>query len=147
MYVDMNSPDYLREDIVIFLDGVEQHHCVMFDTNNGVIECFDLDENGKPKLSEYERVPTIFKRGFVTIEYRQRPKAPKMVTVVRIVKYEGTEQAVRKAIAMSLPLGVKVCSGYSISVGEHINELPPLLPVTDEDVAKALEDLKIENDV
>lgn len=145
MYIDMNSPEYLREGLWVYLDGVYQEYCLMIDTNKGLIECYDTDENGNAKLTKHGDLGTIIKRGFVTIEYRIPPKAPKMVTVVRIVKYEGTEDAVRKAIAMSLPLGVKVCSGYSISVGEHINELPPLLPVTDEDVAKALEGVQNEN--
>lgn len=58
--------------------------------------------------------------------------------VIRIVQYEGTEEAVRAAIQKSMPLGVKECVGYSITIAEHLNELPTLLPMPAEDVEVAL---------
>lgn len=62
-----------------------------------------------------------------------------MPTVIRVIKYEGTEEALRHALSMSLRLGVKVCTGYAITVAEHSNDLPPILELSDEDVATALE--------
>lgn len=58
-----------------------------------------------------------------------------MATVIRIIKYEGTEEAVQKAIAQSLPLGQKLCTGYTITVAEHQNDLPPLLTLEEQRVA------------
>lgn len=45
----------------------------------------------------------------------------------------------RDAIQKSLPLGVKDCVGYSITVAEHLNELSPLVELTEEEVEKALQ--------
>lgn len=58
-----------------------------------------------------------------------------MATVIRIIKYEGTEEAVQKAIAQSLPLGQKLCTSYTITVAEHQNDLPPLLTLEEQRVA------------
>ena len=58
-----------------------------------------------------------------------------MATVIRIIKYEGTEEAVQRAIAQSLPLGQKLCTGYTITVAEHQNDLPPLLTLEEQRVA------------
>ena len=58
-----------------------------------------------------------------------------MATVIRIIKYEGTEEALQKAIAQSLPLGQKLCNGYTITVAEHQNDLPPLLTLEEQRVA------------
>lgn len=58
-----------------------------------------------------------------------------MATVIRIIKYEGTEEALQKTIAQSLPLGQKLCNGYTITVAEHQNDLPPLLTLEDQRVA------------
>lgn len=58
--------------------------------------------------------------------------------VIRIIQYEGTEEAVRAAIQKSMPLGVKDCINYTITIAEHLNELPNLLPVSAEDVEVAL---------
>lgn len=62
-----------------------------------------------------------------------------IVEVIRIVRYYGEESAVRDAIQKSLPLGVKDCGGYSITVAEHLNELSPLVELTEEEVEKALQ--------
>ena len=62
-----------------------------------------------------------------------------IVEVIRIVRYYGEESAVRDAIQKSLPLGVKDCVGYSITVAEHLNELSPLVELTEEEVEKALQ--------
>lgn len=56
------------------------------------------------------------------------------VTVIRVIKYEGTEEAVRRAIAQSLPLGIKLLSDYRITVAEHLNELPPLVTIEEKRV-------------
>lgn len=61
------------------------------------------------------------------------------VKVIRILQYEGTEEAVRKAIQLSKSLGVHQYSGYQMTVAEHINELPELVEVPDERVQKVLE--------
>lgn len=61
------------------------------------------------------------------------------VKVIRILQYEGTEEAVRKAIQLSKSLGVHQYSGYQMTVAEHINELPQILEVTEQDIKKALE--------
>lgn len=53
------------------------------------------------------------------------------VTVIRIIKYEGTERAVRDAIAKSLALGVKQCGGYTLTISEHLNELLPVDTLSD----------------
>lgn len=64
--------------------------------------------------------------------------------VVRVIVYEGTEEALRKAMALSKSLGVHIYSGYSMTIGEHLNELPELVTLTEADVAKAL--AEVEND-
>lgn len=61
------------------------------------------------------------------------------VKVIRILQYEGTEEAVRKAIQLSKSLGVHQYSGYQMTVAEHLNELPELVEVPDERVQKVLE--------
>lgn len=58
--------------------------------------------------------------------------------VVRVIVYEGTEEALRQTIAKSKSLGIHVYSGYSMTIGEHLNELPPLVELTEADVAKAI---------
>jgi hypothetical protein len=61
------------------------------------------------------------------------------VKVIRVIAYEGELEAVQRAISLSLPIGVKDCRDYTITVGEHLNELPKLNQLTDEQVKKALE--------
>lgn len=61
------------------------------------------------------------------------------VKVIRIVQYEGTEEAVRKAIQLSQTLGVRQCQGYTLTIAEHLNELPQLVELLPEQV---LNDLK-----
>lgn len=60
------------------------------------------------------------------------------VTVIRIVQYEGTEEAVRSAIQKSMTLGVRQCAGYTITIAEHLNELPELIELLD---------VQVENDL
>lgn len=59
--------------------------------------------------------------------------------VIRVIVYEGTEEAVRRAIQLSKSLGVHQYTEYTMTVAEHLNELPPLVKLTDEQVALALE--------
>lgn len=66
------------------------------------------------------------------------------VTVIRVIKYEGDEDAVRKAIQLSKPLGVMNCGHkpgdqWQMTIAEHYNDLPNLVPLTDEGVNAALE--------
>ena len=60
------------------------------------------------------------------------------VKVIRIIQYEGTEEAVRGAIQKSMTLGVRQCAGYTITVAEHLNELPELFELLD---------VQVENDL
>lgn len=60
------------------------------------------------------------------------------VKVIRIVQYEGTEEAVRSAIQKSMTLGVRQCAGYTITIAEHLNELPPAVEMFDFMVEDAL---------
>lgn len=64
-----------------------------------------------------------------------------MAKVVRVICYEGDEEAVRDAIRRSMPLGRRDCQGYVMTIGEHYNDLPQLAEVafTDQDIHKALE--------
>lgn len=62
--------------------------------------------------------------------------------VIRIIQYEGTEEAVRAAIQKSLPLGVKDCLNYTITVAEHLNELPPAIELFDCHVEEALQSVE-----
>lgn len=59
--------------------------------------------------------------------------------VIRVICYEGDEQSVRDAIQKSKSLGVHYCHGYVMTIGEHINELPELVELSDEEVSSALE--------
>ena len=61
------------------------------------------------------------------------------VKVIRIVQYEGTEETVRAAIQKSMPLGIKECAGYNITIAEHLNELPPAIEMFDFQVEDALD--------
>lgn len=67
-----------------------------------------------------------------------------MATVIRIIKYEGDEEAVRRAIQLSKPLGVTDCGRgadgrWQMTIAEHYNDLPQLVELSEEDVATALE--------
>lgn len=53
-----------------------------------------------------------------------RSQDDKTVSVVRIIRYTGSEEAVRKAISASMPLGIKDCAGYTITISEHSSDLP-----------------------
>ncbi len=63
---------------------------------------------------------------------------PKEVRVVRIIEYKGTEESVRKAISLSRQVGVTECTGYTMTIAEHLNELPPLLELEPGQVSDAL---------
>ena len=68
--------------------------------------------------------------------------------VVRVLVYEGTEEAIRSAIQQSKTLGIHQFCGYTLTMAEHLNELPvpPVAVMTEADVAKALEELQNETD-
>lgn len=66
-----------------------------------------------------------------------------MATVIRIIKYEGDEAAVRRAIQLSKPLGVTDCGKgdgghWKMTIAEHYNDLPKLVELTDNEVGEAL---------
>lgn len=61
-----------------------------------------------------------------------------MATVIRIIKYEGTEEAVRAAIAKSMPLGTRNCVGYDLTIAEHSSDLPQPFEVDNSAVQDAL---------
>lgn len=68
-----------------------------------------------------------------------------MATVIRIIKYEGEEAAVRNAIQLSKAMGVHSFPGnhltggsWSMTIAEHYNDLPELVELTDNEVDKAL---------
>lgn len=60
------------------------------------------------------------------------------VKVIRIIQYEGTEEAVRKAIQLSKSLGEHQYNGYVMTVAEHLNELPQLIELLPEQVENDL---------
>ena len=64
--------------------------------------------------------------------------------VIRVLVYEGTEEAIRDAIKKSKSLGIHQFCGYTLTMAEHLNELPvpPVAVTSDADVAKALEELQ-----
>lgn len=69
-----------------------------------------------------------------------------MATVIRIIKYEGNEAAVRKAIQLSKPLGLHEFSGtvgadgsWQMTIAEHYSDLPQLVTLTDNEVGATLE--------
>lgn len=68
--------------------------------------------------------------------------------VIRVLVYEGTEEAIRSAIQQSKTLGIHQFCGYTLTMAEHLNELPvpPAAVMSDADVAKALEELRNETD-
>lgn len=61
-----------------------------------------------------------------------------IVKVIRIIQYEGTEEAVRKAIQLSKSLGEHQYNGYVMTVAEHSNELPQLVELLPEQVENDL---------
>lgn len=63
---------------------------------------------------------------------------PTIVKVIRIIQYEGTEEAVRKAIQLSKSLGEHQYNGYVMTVAEHSNELPVLIELLPEQVENDL---------
>lgn len=68
--------------------------------------------------------------------------------VIRVLVYEGTEEAIRGAIQKSKTLGIHQFCGYTLTMAEHLNELPvpPAAVMTEAEVAKALEELQNETD-
>lgn len=68
-----------------------------------------------------------------------------MATVIRIIKYEGDEAAVRTAIQLSKKLGQHdgLFNGsggqWRMTIAEHYNDLPQLVTLTDNEVSAALE--------
>lgn len=70
------------------------------------------------------------------------------VTVIRVIKYEGDEDAVRKAIQMSKPLGVTDCGRgdgghWQMTIAEHFNDLPKLAELTEDDINRSLADVRL----
>lgn len=65
----------------------------------------------------------------------------KTVTVVRIIRYTGTEEAVRACLSKSLAPGIHQRVGYDIAVSTHTSDLPELdylcPSAVDETLAKA----------
>lgn len=66
-----------------------------------------------------------------------------MATVIRVIKYEGDEAAVRKAIQLSKPLGVTDCGKgdgghWKMTIAEHYNDLPKLVELTEEEVERSM---------
>ena len=64
------------------------------------------------------------------------------VTVIRIIKYEGTEAAVRAAIAKSMPEGIRNCAGYDLTISTHSSDLTPVDQLPDEEVQEVLSQAK-----
>lgn len=60
------------------------------------------------------------------------------VEVIRIIRYIGSEEAVSKAIALSLPEGVRYCGDYEIQVATHSSTLPPVVKVSADEVFASL---------
>lgn len=50
----------------------------------------------------------------------------KTVSVVRIIRYTGTEEAVRACLSKSLAPGIHQRVGYDIAVSTHTSDLPEL---------------------
>lgn len=71
-----------------------------------------------------------------------------MATVIRVIKYEGDEAAVRKAIQLSKPLGVTDCGKgdggrWQMTIAEHYNDLPQLVVLTEEDIERSMADVRL----
>lgn len=62
------------------------------------------------------------------------------VTVIRVIAYEGTVEAVRKALSMSKQEGHHAFNGYSIRIATHSSNLPPAVSVSDDAIKAALND-------
>lgn len=63
--------------------------------------------------------------------------------VIRIIEYEGDEASVRTAIRQSMQLGVHGYTGYTMTIAEHLNELPPLVKLDDSEVNQLLKTQKL----
>ena len=67
-----------------------------------------------------------------------------MATVIRVIKYEGDEAAVRNAIRLSKGLGKHSFPGnqpigsWSMVIAEHYNDLPKLVELTEEEVERSM---------
>lgn len=64
-------------------------------------------------------------------------------TVIRVIKYEGDEAAVRNAIQSSKSLGLHSFPGsrlgsWSMVIAEHYNDLPKLVELTEEEVERSM---------
>lgn len=65
-------------------------------------------------------------------------------TVIRVIKYEGDEAAVRNAIQLSKKLGKHsfpgnpLIGGWSMTIAEHYNDLPKLVELTEEEVERSM---------
>lgn len=67
-----------------------------------------------------------------------------MATVIRVIKYEGNEAAVRNAIQLSKALGLhsfpgnQLTGGWSMVIAEHYSDLPKLVELTEEEVERSM---------
>ena len=67
-----------------------------------------------------------------------------MATVIRIIKYEGDEAAVRNAIQLSKSLGKhnfpgnQLTGSWSMVIAEHYNDLPKLVELTEEEIERTM---------
>lgn len=65
-------------------------------------------------------------------------------TVIRIIKYEGDETAVRKAIQLSKSLGKhsfpggQLTGSWSMVIAEHYNDLPKPVELTEEEIERSM---------
>ncbi len=58
------------------------------------------------------------------------------------MQYEGTEEALAQVLAKSMQLGKHDKGSYTITIAEHINELPKAIELSDADITQAMEQLK-----
>lgn len=63
-----------------------------------------------------------------------------MITVIRIIKYEGPEERIREMIAKSKQLGVHEYADLTMTVAEHFSDLPPdpILTIDNEELHASL---------
>lgn len=65
--------------------------------------------------------------------------------VIRIIEYEGTAEDVRRAIRQSKQLGTHEFDGYTLTIVEYLNELPPLVEIPKENIESLLKTAKLLN--
>ena len=71
----LSVQDKLSRHVTVLLDGIDvTTECQMADEDNGVVECFDRDENGKIKVDGWR--DTAFKIVSGRVEITIRDNAP-----------------------------------------------------------------------